>query len=402
MKKQDYKKWMVMGAGLLCSLFIGAQSLQTVMKDAAQQSLLMLQEIKTAQAKSGRPDLVSPRSLDKGELKLVSSRDWTSGFFPGVLWFLYEYTKQPEWKQRAEQFTALIEKEKFNNTTHDMGFKIYCSVGTGYRLTHDEQYKEVIIQSARTLATRFNAKSGVLRSWDHNKDKWDFPVIIDNMMNLELLFAATQLSGDSMLYRVAVNHADATLKNHFRKDYSSYHVVDYDSATGGIRKKTTHQGYSNESAWSRGQAWALYGYTMCYRFTKDKRYLQQADSIAAYILHHPNWPADNVPYYDFDAPGIPNEPRDASAAAVIASALYELSSYSKQQKIYKTKADAILASLGKKYRAPVGTSHGYILLHSTGSKPSGSEVDMPLSYADYYYLEALLRKQKLAAGKVVW
>jgi hypothetical protein len=331
---------------------------------------------------------------------LVTSRDWTSGFFPGVLWVLYEYTKKAEWKQQAERFTALMEKEKTNGATHDMGFKIYCSFGTGYRLTNDAHYKDVIVESAKTLSTRFNETAGVLRSWDHSKQKWDFPVIIDNMMNLELLFAATRLTGDSSFYKIAVSHADNTMKNHFRKDYSSYHVVDYDSsAYGKINKKTTHQGYANESAWARGQAWGLYGYTFCYRETKNKSYLDQAEHIASFILKHPNLPKDGVPYWDFDAPNIPAEPRDASAAAVIASALYELSLYSKNGQVYRAAADKMIASLTNYYRAPAGEAKGFILLHSTGSKPSNSEVDVPLNYADYYYLEALLRMKKLKEGK---
>jgi unsaturated chondroitin disaccharide hydrolase len=378
---------------VLAVLFTQAQSLKKVFSDAEKQTRVMLTEIPVAQA--GKPELVSPRTLDKGNLKLVQSRDWTSGFFPGVLWFLYEYTGNNEWLPLAKSYTANIEREKWNGGTHDMGFKIYCSFGTGYRLTNDQQYRDIIIQSARTLSTRFNKTIGCLRSWDHNKDKWDFPVIIDNMMNLELLFAATKLTGDSSFYKIAVSHANITIKNHFRPDYSSYHVIDYDSTTGNVRKKNTHQGYSHESAWSRGQAWALYGYTMCYRETKDPAYLQQAENIAKYMFTHKNMPSDLVPYYDFDAPGIPNEPRDASAAAVIASGLYELSTYSRNGKQYRKWADKICESLTKNYRSPIGENKGFLLLHSTGSKPGNSEVDVPLSYADYYYLEALLRSRKL-------
>jgi uncharacterized protein YyaL (SSP411 family) len=182
------------------------------------------------------------------------------------------------------------------------------------------------------------------------------------------------------------------MKNHFRADCSSYHVVDYDTVTGQVRRRMTWQGYADSSAWARGQAWGLYGYTMCYRYTHDPAYLRQAEHIAAFILHHPRLPKDMVPYWDFDAPGIPDEPRDASAAAVIASGLYELSGYSAANgKAYRQAADRILVSLTDHYRAPVGADKGFILLHSTGTKPSHTEVDEPLSYADYYYMEALLR-----------
>lgn len=357
---------------------------------AAKQTSVMLLEVEKAKS-SARPELVSPRTIENGELKLVASRDWTSGFFPGVLWYLYDYNRKSEWLNQAKEFTAPIEQEKENGKTHDMGFKIYCSFGNGYRLTHDDHYRDVIIESAKTLSTRFNPKTGVILSWDHSRDKWVNPVIIDNMMNLELLFEATRLTGDSSFHKIAVSHANTTIKNHFRPDYSSYHVIDYDPNTGAVLKKNTHQGYSHESAWSRGQAWALYGYTMSYRYTKKRAYLKQAEGVAKFILNHPNMPKDLVPYYDFDAPGIPNEPRDASAAALIASGLYELSAYSKKGKSYRKKAGRILQSLSTKYIAPAGSSKGFILLHSTGSKPGSFEVDAPLSYADYYYLEALLR-----------
>lgn len=371
-------------------------NIPATVKDAEKQTEVMLQEIVVAKGADQKG--VSPRTLENGKLKLVASRDWTSGFFPGELWYLYELTGNRKWKTDARGFTTDIEQEKTNGTTHDMGFKVYCSFGNGYRLTKDPHYKDVIIQAAKTLSRRFNATAGVLRSWDHSKNKWDYPVIIDNMMNLELLFEAARLTGDRTLYQVAVSHADQTMKNHFRPDYSSYHVVDYDTVTGKINKKTTHQGYANESAWSRGQAWGLYGYTVCYRETKDAKYLKMAEHIAGFILHHPNMPKDGVPYWDFNAPGIPNEPRDASAAAVIASALYELSTYSKAGK-YRAAADHILGSLIKSYRAPLGTAKGFLLLHSTGTKLTNTEVDEPLSYADYYYLEALQRLRTLKKGK---
>jgi unsaturated chondroitin disaccharide hydrolase len=405
-------KYKVVSSALLLAVGLMAQAQKVnvakVFADAEKQTQVLLQEIPKAKAAKstistgGTPgangDLVSPRTLENGELKLVSSKDWTSGFFPGELWFLYQQTGKKDWRTEAEKFTADIEREKTNGGTHDMGFKIYCSFGTGYNITKDAHYKDVIIQAAKTLSSRFNKTTGVIKSWD-NRAKWKYPVIIDNMMNLELLFEASKLSGDKSLYNIAVSHANTTMKNHFRKDYSSYHVVDYDTATGKVLQKTTHQGYSDESAWSRGQSWGLYGFTMCYRETKDKAYLSHAEHIADFILNHPNLPKDMVPYYDFNAPGIPNEPRDVSAVAVIASGLYELSTYSSNGKKYRAAADKIIESLTNNYRSPIGENKGFILLHSTGSKPSNSEVDVPLSYADYYYLEALLRSKKLSEGK---
>jgi len=408
MKRKGISSLVIMVSGI--NILVAQDTrLSTVFSDAEKQTKLMLVEIPKAKAAgsaatigvtpgSAGQELVSPKTLDSNKLKLVSSRDWTSGFFPGVLWLLYEYTGKQPWKTDAEKYTANIEREKTNGGTHDMGFKVYCSFGTGYRLTKDAHYKQVIIESAKTLSTRFNPVAGVIKSWD-NRTRWRYPVIIDNMMNLELLFAVTQLTGDSSFYKIAVAHANTTMRNHYRSDGSSYHVVDYDTVSGKVIQKTTHQGCADESAWSRGQAWGLYGYTMCYRFTKDKKYLEHAEKIAAFILHHPNMPKDLVPYWDFNAPNIPREEKDASAAAILASGLYELSLYSTQGKNYKVTADKILASLTKSYRSPIGGSKGFILIRSTGSRPSNSDVNAPLSYADYYYLEALLRSKKLKEGK---
>lgn len=356
-----------------------------------------LPEKQALRDKLNQGPLASPRNIESdGTLHMVVSRDWTSGFFPGELWYMYEYTGDDFWKDKARQQTALIEREKLNGGTHDMGFKVYCSFGNGYRLTGDANYKEVLLQSAYTLTTRYKEKIGAIRSWDHSRDKWECPVIIDNMMNLELLFWAFRASGDSLFYNVAVNHARTTMKNHYRDDYSSYHVVDYDTITGAVINRHTHQGYAHESAWSRGQAWGLYGYTMCYRETGLLEFLEQAGHIADYIFSSPTLPEDLIPYWDFNAPGIPDEPRDASAATVTASALYELSMYvPEKQHDYVSKANIILNNLSKNYRTTAGRDRGFLLLHSTGSKMHNVEVDVPIVYADYYYLEALLRKQKL-------
>lgn len=354
-------------------------------------------ESREKREKNGWGELTNPRnSKPDGTLHLVPSKDWTSGFFPGELWFLYEYTQNNFWKKKAQQHTDILEKEKINGSTHDMGFKVYCSFGNGYRLTQDEHYKEVLLQSARTLATRFKPNAGIIRSWDHSTAKWVCPVIIDNMMNLELLFWATKESGDSTFYDIAVSHARTTMKNHFRPDYSSYHVIDYDTITGQVLKKNTHQGFAHESAWSRGQAWAFYGYTMCYRETRLPEFLEQAQHIGKYLFSHPNMPEDLIPYWDFDAPDIPDEPRDVSAATVIASALYELSLYdSENGERYRSYADKIIENLTKHYRATLNKDNGFLLLHSTGTKPTDTEVDVPIVYADYYFIEALMRKDKL-------
>lgn len=343
--------------------------------------------------------LFAPRNIQPdGSLRLVASRDWCSGFFPGELWYMYEYTKDNYWKQKAEEFTAPVEREKTNAGTHDMGFKVYCSFGNGYRLTGNKEYKEIMLQSAATLITRYKENVGCIRSWDHNRDKWQCPVIIDNMMNLELLYWAFKESGDSVYYNIAVNHARTTMKNHFREDYSSYHVVDYDTITGAVLHKHTHQGYAHESAWSRGQAWGLYGYTMCYRETRLPEFLKQAEKIAGFIFSNKTLPEDLIPYWDYNAPRIPDEPRDVSAAAVTACALYELSTYVSDMSVqYKVWTDTILDNLTKSYRARLRGDRGFLLLHSVGSGNHDSEMDVPIIYADYYFLEALLKKAKLEA-----
>lgn len=339
-----------------------------------------------------------PRSLTKeGTLHGVKSKDWTSGFFPGTLWYIYEYSQDDRFLDAARTWTAFIEKEKFDSTTHDTGFKVYCSFGNGYRLTGEERYKDIIIRAAQTLISRYNENVKCIRSWDHNKKKWQFPVIVDNMMNLEMLFAATRFSGDSIYYQIANNHALNTLKNHYRDDFSSYHVVDYDPETGEVKKKETHQGNSHESSWSRGQSWGLYGFTMTYRETRNPVFLEQAVRIANYMLDHQHLPSDKIPYWDFDAPNIPNEERDVSAATIMASALYELSTFvsGEEQQKFRKAAEEITNILSSKSYRRTASKLPFILNHSVGSKPGGTEVDVPIIYADYYYLEAFLRRKKL-------
>ncbi len=340
----------------------------------------------------------NPRTINAdGTLQLVPSKDWTSGFFPGCLWFIYEYTGEEKWKTAAQKFTRNVEPEKSNGTTHDMGFKMFCSFGNGYRLTGEAEYKDILLQSARMLITRFNPTVGCIRSWDHHEHLWQYPVIIDNMMNLELLFWATRVSGDFRFHDIALKHAETTMKNHFRSDYSTWHVLNYDSATGAVLDRHTHQGYAHESTWARGQAWALYGFTMVYRETRDPRFLAQATRVANFIVNHQNLPADLVPYWDFDAPDLETQPRDASAAAIMCSALYELSMHlGSEGAQYKSIADKILASLSsEKYLAKLGENGALLLMHAVGNKRANTEVDVPLIYADYYFLEANLRKQTI-------
>lgn len=347
---------------------------------------------------------VNPRTtLPDGSIWYVPVDDWCSGFFPGSLWYLGELTGDQDWSRRAADYTETLDSAQYLTWHHDVGFIIGSSYLNGYRLGKKEQYAPVVVNAAKSLATRFRPGAGVIQSWNVDKGwqserGWACPVIIDNMMNLEIMFEATRLTGDSTFYDIAVSHANTTMAHHFRPDFSCYHVVDYDPATGDVRHRQTAQGYADESSWARGQAWALYGYTMCYRYTGDPNYIYQAIKVCDMIFNTPSMPDDLVPYWDYNAPNIPSEPRDASAAACTASALYELSIYLPGRG-YKELADKVVASLSSPaYRAATGENNHFLLMHSVGSIPHGHEIDVPINYADYYYLEALLRKKKLDEG----
>ncbi|HEX7366788.1 MAG TPA: glycoside hydrolase family 88 protein [Pelobium sp.] len=353
---------------------------------------LMLKSLKKVAASKK----VSPRTFENSKLVMVVPHDWTSGFFPGILWYLYGATKKKKFFNEAVRYTNKLSEEQYDTKTHDLGFIINNSFGNGFTLTQNPAYKSIIINAAKSLCSRFNPNIGLIKSWDHNKNIWTYPVIIDNMMNLELLFNATKISGDSSYYRIAVSHANKTLKNHFRDNGSSYHVVDYNISDGKVNKKMTAQGYSDESSWARGEAWALYGFTSCFEATKDSAYLQRAITTATYILNHPRLPQDLVPYWDFDDPTIPKTFKDASAAAITSSALFRLAKLTGNVN-YKVSADKIIFNLANHYKVDKNDTSGFILRHSVGHKAINSEVDVPIIYADYYYVEALLRSNRFLA-----
>ena len=340
-----------------------------------------------------------PRSLEKdGSLRMVHQPDWCCGFFSGELWQMYQYSHDSFWREQAVSNTWPIEQVKYDNGSHDLGFMVYNSFGKAWELTGEQSYRDVVVQAARTLITRYDETVGCIRSWSWGTpDRWKYAVIIDNMINLELLFQAARITGDKRFYNIAVSHANTTMLNHFREDMTSYHVVDYNPKDGSVIKRITHQGLFDESVWSRGQGWGLYGFTMCYRYTHDKTYLEQAQKIARCWLSLPNMPEDGIPYWDMRDPAIPNAPRDVSAAAVIASALYELATYvdAKDAKTYRQAADKILYSLEAGYQPEPQTAQGFLLLHSTGNYPAHDEIDVPINYADYYYLEALHRRNSI-------
>lgn len=334
-------------------------------------------------------------SFEDNEIRKVHSRDWTSGFYAGNLWSIYLITGDEKYKVLARKWTSFIEREKYNNRTHDMGFKVFCSFGRGLEIDESQHYKDVVVKSSETLISRYNENVSSIRSWDFNKDKWEFPVIIDNMMNLEMLFEATRISKDSVFHKIAVKHANTTLKNHFRPDGSTWHVLDYDPDNGAVNTKVTHQGLHNDSSWARGQGWAIYGFTMAYRYTKDVRYLNQAKATAEFFLTHKNLPEDGVPYWDFDAPNIPNEPRDVSAGTVVSSALVELYQYTKNQKYLDYSKKVLNTLISEEYILDSDIDAPFILKHSTGNWPKKDEVDESIVYGDYYYLETILRLKSL-------
>ena len=338
---------------------------------------------------------VYPRSIAKdGSFWSSHYKWWCSGFYPGTAWYIYEYTLDESVRNIALKYQAGLEPLRFRTDDHDIGFQLMCSYGNCLRITGDKSCEPVIIDGANSLASRFDPEVGCTRSW--NFGKWSFPVIIDNMMNMELLLKAAELGGDASLKDVALAHARTTMKNHFREDFSTYHLVDYNPETGEVVGKQTVQGYADNSAWARGQAWALYGYPMVYRFTKEQDILDQAVAIAEYLL--PRLPEDSIPCWDYDAPEVPNDVKDASAAAIMASGLIELSKYVDAEKSsrYLAVAEKILRTLASdEYLVPEGEDYGFILRHSTGNKNTDSEVDVPLTYADYYFIEALMRWRNL-------
>ena len=394
---------------LVCS-GVNGQSTEKAFINARQQCKNMLLVAKN-------PSMPPRTTTPDGKLSFSPDiYDWTSGFFAGNLWYTFEATKDDALKKEAVRFTEALDSLQYFTGHHDIGFMLYCSYGNGYRLTHNEKYKDVLVQGAKSLCSRFNPITGCIKSWNQRlswdgKTMWHFPVIIDNMMNLDLLFFASRVTGDTTFKHIAVTHALTTMKNHIRPDNSTYHVVDYDVKTGKVLHQETCQGYANNSTWARGQAWSIYGFTVVYRETGDKRFLETAQHLADFYLNNPRLPKDKIPYWDFNAnqPGYTPQfkydsvkynviPRDVSAAAIVASALFDLSKFTsgKKGEVYKKAAINMMESMASpEYTAKVGSNNNFILKHATGSLPHNFEIDKPLVYADYYYLEALLKYNRL-------
>ena len=326
------------------------------------------------------------RTKGVGEWELTSPAEWTSGFFAGCLWNAYQLSNDTSWIPDAKNFTEGLEEQKFNTGTHDLGFMILNSFGNGYKILNDDEYKGVVLQAANSLATRYNPIVGCIQSWNG-----EFQVIIDNMMNLELLFWASKNGGGGDLYNMAVSHSNKTIENHVREDGSSFHVVVYNEQTGEVIEKRTAQGYSANSTWARGQAWGIYGFTMCYRETQDINFLNAAVKMADYFIDH--LPADFVPYWDFNLPiDHDKKYKDASAAAIALSGLLEMSNYVADGSKYSEAANKIINSLLNNYLS-IGTNSSGIILHCAYNVNSTNPYDWDASviWGDYYFLEGLKR-----------
>ena len=381
MKKNLFLAALLVVATILCGC-----SEQQQLKSSLKKALDVAVVHKKAQAEYMLPiEGMLPKSFKDGEVVIAKPRDWTSGFLPGALWLLYEHTGDEQLKEYADIFTRRLEELKSYTGTHDLGFMVFCSYGNAYRLTGEPYYKSIVEQASAALVTRFDPEVGCIRSWNTGRKEnpeLDFIVIIDNMMNLEML----EWSG---YHDIARKHADTTIKNHFREDNSTYHVVTYNELTGEITDKRTAQGVADDSAWARGQAWGLYGYTMMYRMTGEQRYLEQAVKIADYLL--PRLPEDSIPNWDYDAEV---QMKDSSAAAIMASALIELYGFTQNGDYLKTAERQLRELCTEHYLAKPGENGNFILKHGVGHLPHNSEVDVPLSYGDYYFVEAAMRYLK--------
>lgn len=337
-----------------------------------------------------------PYTAVHGKVSGVGPSSWVSGFFPGTLWYLYEYSGEDFWKEQAEHYTSMLEEQQFNRGTHDLGFMIYCSYGNGYRLCDKPEYEQILINSAESLCSRYMEETGLIRSWDFGGWWEEYPVIIDNMMNLEMLMWAAEKTGDERYSNIAMSHAEKTMVEHYRDDYSCYHVVDYDTITGEVLGRGTLQGYSDSSSWARGQAWGFYGFTMMSRETGDEDLLGFAGELADYLMSQMG--EDPVPLWDYDVPNPAVEERDASAGSIMASAFLDLYELSGEEKYMDAAKKLIMKLSGEDYFASPDENGGFLIKHSVAHKPAGTGIDVPLSYTDYYYVEAVKKLLKIEHG----
>ena len=392
------KRIITVAAGLLVLLSLSAKPARESMEDLTAR-VFRVAEKQFVLLDSQLEEDEFPSSIKKSSLSKTKVSSWVSGFFPGSLWYVYLYDKDPRFEALAVKLTERMLPVTDKDRSHDIGFQVNCSFGNALRITGDPKWQPAMEKGASLLAGRFKPAAGVTRSWNFSAKgkEWKCPVIIDNMMNLELLMETARLTGADSLRQIAISHAETTMKNHFRPDGTCFHVVDYDPETGEVRSKCTHQGYADDSAWARGQGWALYGFTMMYDKSGRPEFLSQAEKVARMLLGR--LPEDGIPYWDFDAPEIPDEHRDASAGAIMCSAFIKLAGLTSDKKLSKqclAMAEKQIRTLASPlYLSAPGENCGFLLMHSVGNLPKKSQVDVPLTYADYYFLEALLRWNKI-------
>jgi len=342
-----------------------------------------------------------------GAWSTTGASAWTSGFYPGCWWLFLDWSAWAPDKTRAQAWEAGIAGQRYNNTTHDLGFMIYDSFDQDFRLTGNPTARTYCLQAAATLATRYNPIVGCIRSWDSINDTTQFRVIIDNMLNLELLLWGSKQPGGSSTWKtMAISHATKTLNNHVRSDGTTFHVVNYDQKTGAVISKYTVQGYSNSSTWSRGQAWALYGFSIVYRETRNSTFLTAARRTADAFLRLLHFDLtgksspDPIPYWDFSAPATLASTladKDSSAGAIGASGLLELSKWetdSARKVVYANAAAAILTKLATSSYIAAASQGEALLMHGTSNRP-GKSYNTGLIYGDYFMLEAVLKLSRL-------
>ena len=381
------RRMLMAAAAAACTL---AARPSRALDDAGLAHVLDFADRQLAATAPGLTPQISPHSTGAdGGWETVANTNltaWTQGFFPGANWYLYDLTGDLAAKARADSWTRALEGQKTNTLTHDLGFKMYLSFGHAFRITGDPYYKDVLLAAAASLATRFDPAIGAVICCDWNK-AWHRPMVVDTMMNLELLLWGAKNGGKPAWREMALSHASKTLADMVRPDGSTYHVVDYSTA-GAILFRGTLQGYSDSSTWTRGQAWAIYGYTMVYRYTSDATMLAAAREVADYYLSRLG--GESVPNWDLDAP---TQHKDSSAAAAVASALIELSGFVAvpDRGRYLQAAKRMLDELASPAYLAEGTSSPSVLLHGVGNLPEGKAIDAGLIYGDYYFIEALAR-----------
>lgn len=378
---------------LFFNLSLSANELDSLVDNAIKISLIKLENSVVDVADS---TLFPTYATEELVWKLKGSDDWTSGFYPGCLWYAYELSGNEKFEKWARQWTASIEHEKFNMETHDLGFRFMCTFANGLRLGNNSEYddyKDIILTAASSLSKRYNRKIKCLSSnWDMLEIENSFPVVIDIMANLNILFWAAENGGTKYYKDYALNHARKTYRDFVRSDGGTYHIVRYNKENAEIINKGTLQGDGDETTWSRGHAWMVYGLVETYAYTGEKDILNMAIKMSDYFIEH--LPDDQVSIWDFQSE---IDYRDVSASSIVTSALFRLANQVEGKDLkekYSAQAAGMLTSLCKPPYFIENINSNCILDHSVQYLPINSNVDVPAIFADYYFLEALVRYKK--------